>query len=166
MNACTECITYKIRHNQMDLEVCPECGKKTFEWKQHSTGSFYLECSNCLCLSAVDLHTICEEDPVFWQRIKIVVEPQSGRHGNKAILEIALFFHENSLQMRQKLIEGYSFEPPEGEIDTIINFFEQHDILYRIISPPDPRDKYLYYKECNYLHSQMKKYKNGSVTVI
>ena len=98
----------------------------------------------------------------FEERIKIVVEPQSGRHGNKAILEIALFFHENSLQMRQKLIEGYSFEPREGEIDTIINFFEQHDILYRIISPPDPRDKYLYYKECNYLHSQMKKYKNGS----
>lgn len=158
MDACRECIAYKVHHDQAEPWECPDCGQRTFVWKQHDSGSFYLECSNCGSLAAVDLNTPCEQDSIFWQRTKIVIEPQSKIHSNRTILDLAKCFHVNTLQMRGRLMEGYTVESEIEKINKYAELFDQYGIEYKIVKPEDPRGKYIYYEKCRYPHSAMKIY--------
>lgn len=158
MDACRECIAYKVHHNTAEPWECPDCNQKTFIWKQNNSGTFYMECSNCGSLAAVDLNTPCEQDPIFWQRSEIVIEPQPEKYSNRVILDLAKHFHINTLQMRKRLMEGYTVEFGVDKIGEYTELFKRNGIAYRIDEPEDPRCKYLYYEKCNYLYSAMQIY--------
>lgn len=158
MDACKECIAYKIHHNQAEPWECPDCGKETMIWKQHSSGIFYVECSNCGSLAAVDLNTPCEQDQLFMQKTEIIVDPQVEEPSNRTILDLAKHFHVNGIQMREKLMKGFSFESGIVNIDEYAELFKHFDITYRIVDPIDPRTKYHYYKKCKYPYSSMSVY--------
>lgn len=160
MDVCKDCIAFKIHHNQTEPLDCPNCNKKTFFWKQDSSGTFYLECTNCGSISAVDLNTPCEQDPLFSQKKKIVVEPLSKEPSNRMVLVFAKRFLVNGLQMREKLVQGFFFESDISKIEEYADLFEYYGIAYRIINPEDPRLKYHYYEKCKYPFSAMKIYLN------
>lgn len=156
MDACTECIVYKVHHNLTEPWECSNCGQRTAVWKQASTGTFYAECSNCGSYAVVDLNTPCEQDPIFWQETEIIIEPQSKRLSNQTILDLAKHFHVNASQMCRMLTDGYTVESEKHKIDEYAELFDRNDIAYRIVKPEDPRTKYLYYEKCNYPYSAMK----------
>ena len=156
MNACEECITYQLHHNLLEAEICPVCGQKSFIWKQN--GDFHLECSNCGTLAAVDLNTPCEKDPIFFECTCIQVAPQNTKVTPRAVLDLAKFFHINSVQMRKKLASGFTEDTSSVKIDELEQILRSHMIAYKIIEPNDPREKYTYYRACNYMYSAMRKY--------
>ena len=158
---CLECIAYLIHHELADLELCDECGQKALIWKQDRGGTFYLECSNCGCLVAVDLNTPCEEDRMFQERIRVFIEPLREILSNRTILDVSKYFHINALQMREKLTEGFSVEKElrdKGEFDELIDLLKRSGIPYKIVEPDDPRKKYTYYRKCGYPYSPMRVY--------
>lgn len=141
MDACKECIAYIIHHNLAKPGVCEDCGHNTMVWKQDRSGTFYLECANCSSLIAVDLNTPCEQDPLFEQQVRLVIEPQTHVLNKRTILDIAKQFHLNVLQMREKLIHGYTIEAESIEVDYLAKVLDRYEIDYRIIRPIDPREK-------------------------
>ena len=158
MNACRECIVYKVHHNQAAASECQNCGKKTLIWKQHGFGTFFLECSSCGSLTAVDLNTPCELDPLFREKTKIMVEPHSKEFDKCIIHDLSKRFCVNSLQMRDMLMKGFAFESEIIKVNDYASLFEHCGLSYRIIESEDPRSKYLFYKQCNYPYSAMRNY--------
>ncbi len=158
-NGCKNCIEYKLNHNQIDNCKCLDCGNDTMVWKQEESGTFYVECSYCGTIAAVDLNTPCEEDKVFWQEIKIIIEPNQGKISNRDILDLAKFFNYNGVQMRNKLCCGFSAEATFTHgFDDIIDILQQKGINYKVVKPDDPRKKYPYYKYCKYPYSPFRHY--------
>lgn len=158
MSGCGECIAYKLHHNIIEPLICDECGHKTLVWKQDKGGTFYLECTNCLLLVGVDLNTPCEQDPLFWQKTEIYIEPQKNKLSKQVIHDTAKFFHINSLQMREQLLNGTSVDLDVFDADELMDLLQRQGIIYRVIDPKNPRQIYSYYKECRYPYSPMRKY--------
>ncbi len=67
--SCEDCLAYSIHKKLNEPGRCPNCGKRTREWKQSCSGTFYLFCSNCSDELGVDMNTPCEEDPVFRKNV-------------------------------------------------------------------------------------------------
>lgn len=160
MDSCKECIAYIIHHDLAEPGICEDCGQYTMVWKQDRAGTFYAECTNCGSLVAVDLNTPCEQDSLFEQQVQLVIEPQSHALNKRAILDVARQFHLNVLQMREKLIDGYTIEAENIEVDYLAKVLDQYEINYRIIRPIDPREKYRYYEKCGYPYSPMREYRD------
>ena len=157
-NGCEDCIVYKIHHNQLEPELCPECGHKSLYWKQQKSGSLFLRCSKCCFMAAVDLNTPCENDPIYDEIIKLVLEPQTHKPDNKTILRVAKRLNISGLKMREILVNGCVLSLSANMIDEVSKVFSENNLEYNIISAEDPREKYPYYKQCNYTYSGMKKY--------
>ena len=157
-NGCEECIVYRIHHNQIEPEICPECGHKSLYWKQSRTGSLFARCSRCWLLVAVDLNTPCENDPIYYETTKIVIEPNDHKPDNQTVLRAAKCLNISGLKMREMLINGCVLALSTSMIDELSTVFNDNNIEYRIINPQDPRKKYPYYTQCNYLYSGMRQY--------
>ncbi len=158
MSGCNDCIEYKLCHNLLEPVVCDCCGKKALVWKQDDYGTFYLECSNCSALAAVDLNTPCESEELFRQPTKVVIQPFMAKPMNQVILEASKYFHVNAMNMRERLLLGFSVELRGDELEELTAFLQKHNIGYKVIQPDDPREKYTYYKHCRYPYSPMRKY--------
>lgn len=91
------------------------------------------------------------------QKTEIIVDPQVEEPSNRTILDLAKHFHVNGIQMREKLMKGFSFESGIVNIDEYAELFKHFDITYRIVNPIDPRTKYHYYKKCKYPYSSIVK---------
>lgn len=76
----------------------------------------------------------------------------------RAILDVAKQFHLSVLQMRKKLIHGYTIEAENTDVDYLAKVLDQYEIDYRIIRPIDPREKYRYYEKCGYPYTPMRRY--------
>lgn len=158
MNGCEECIAYKLHHEMVESEICDSCGKKTLIWKQGDFGTFHLECV-CGCIVAVDLNTPCEMDYEFFeQKPLLIVEPLKKLPENKTILQLSKFFKNNSIEIREKLKEGFSVEVEHTKYDEIVRILDENHITYNFKKLEDPREKYPYYKECRYPYSAMRRY--------
>ncbi len=155
MNGCEECVVYKLRHNLAEAEDCPGCGKKTLVWKQSELGTPYMECTECTYTLGVDLNTPCELDPEFSKKVVIVIEPQSELPAKEAIVVMAKEFEMNSLQMRSKLMEGFSMELNREKIETAIRVLQEYKIAYKAEGYEDLREKYPFFSECGYPYSHM-----------
>ena len=162
MNACKECIAYKIHLNEVEPGICMECGKRSMVWKQNDGGSLYLECQECSVSVAVDLNTPCELDPLFQKQCKVIIEPQTKLPDKKTIMMLAKHFQMNTLQMREKLIDGYSVEMGMVLTCRTIRLLDENKITYRLEDWSDPEEKYLYYKECRYPYSTMRVFFDGT----
>ena len=57
--------------------------------------------------------------------------------------------------MRHHLIEGYLIETDLFHLQGIKDLLETNGIDYNIHNYSDPREKYKYYKRCNYPYSPM-----------
>ena len=158
MNGCEECIVYQIRHNMCECEECPGCGKNTLVWKQSKIGTPHMECTECAYTIGVDLNTPCELDPVFNKKLLIVIEPQAELPSKDIIVMMAKEFEMNSLQMRNKLIEGFSTEVSREKAEKLISFLQGNKIAYKGEGYLDLREKYTFYTECGYPYSQMRTY--------
>lgn len=158
MNGCEKCIVYELHHNLVEAEECPGCGKKTLIWKQSEFGTPYMECTECAYTIGVDLNTPCEHDSVFSQKVLIVIEPQSELPAKDIIIMMATDFEMNSLQMRRKLIEGFSTEVNREKSEAVIRFLHEYKIAYKTVGYEDLRKKYPFYSECGYPYSHMQFY--------
>lgn len=158
MNGCEKCIVYELHHNLVEAEECPGCGKKTLIWKQSEFGTPYMECTECAYTIGVDLNTPCEHDPVFSKKVLIVIEPQSELPAKDIIVTMANDLEMNALQMRTKLIEGFSIEMSREKLETVIRFLRDNKISYKVESYEDLRKKYPFYSECRYPYSHMQFY--------
>lgn len=106
----------------------------------------------------MDLNTPCENDPIFYEISKIVIEPQSHKPDNKTILRLAKHLKISSLKMREILTNGCEIAQSTNVINELSTVFNDNNIEYRIINPQDPRKKYPYYKQCRYPYSGMRQY--------
>ena len=139
INGCTECIAFKIHNNQAEPEICMDCGQRTLIWKQEDYVTFYLECTNCSTLVAVDLNTPCEQDPIFNQVAHIYISPYQDRIDKRVILDLAKYLHVNSVQMREKLLRGFSIDSDLFNYDALRTFLLRNDISCNFVEPEDPR---------------------------
>jgi len=158
MNGCEECIIYELHHKLVEAEECPGCGKKTLIWKQSEFGTPHMVCTECTYTIGVDLNTPCELDPVFNKKVLIVIAPQSELPAKDIIVTMAKVFKMNSLQMRTKLIEGFSIEMSIEKMETVIKFLKDNRITYKVEGYEDLRKKYPFYSECGYPYSHMQFY--------
>ena len=139
-------------------EECPGCGKETLIWKQSEFGTPHMECSECAYTIGVDLNTPCELDPVFNKKLLIGIEPQAELPSKDIIVTMAKEFEMNSLQIRNKLMEGFSTEVSLKKTETLISFLQDNKIAYKVEDYEDLREKYTFYSECGYPYSQMRFY--------
>lgn len=155
MGSCEECIVFQIHHHSSKPSHCKNCGQDTLEWSLIDGRTICLICSNCGNSVLVDLNTPCEIDPIFRKKTIIIVHPQQKLPDHRSLITLSRHFHCNSLQMREKLINGFSFEIPIQDQKEDCCFLEKYDIDKTVISPGDPRIIYTYYKKCNYYWSNM-----------
>ena len=156
MNGCEECIIYMIQHNMCESDECPGCGKQTLIWKLDKYGTPHLECTKCAYVIAVDLNTPCELDPLFDNKVSIVIGPQAKLPSKDIIVEMAKYFEMNAIQMRRKLLEGYSTEVGLERFTTIVSFLQKNQISYKVEDYEDLRLKYPFFTECGYPYSRMR----------
>jgi hypothetical protein len=161
MRECKNCIAYQLHHNLLESMVCDSCGKKTMVWKQGKSGTFYAECTNCFSLIAVDLNTPCEEDSLFWQESKIIVEPQNKTIKKEVVLGLSKLLKLSAVKMSRDLKEGFEIAVSMKNIIEIMRFLEKNEIKYRTDMLDNPIEKYPYFKECKYPYSAMRIYLKG-----
>ena len=155
MNGCEECIAYRVRHNINKAGKCMRCGKDTLVWKQEKFGALYLECSECSLKIAVDLNTPCEMDPVFQEKVKLIIDPQKEMPNKNDIMSMTKEFEMNILQLAKGLKEGFSIEMEYDKFDKVIIKLKAFGVEYRTDNFVDLREKYPFYRECGYPYSAM-----------
>lgn len=161
MSECEKCIYYRVHYYPSIPDLCNRCGKKAMEWKQNEYGTFYMQCSNCENVVAVDLNTPCESDPEFLKSYKIEIRPQSHLPENKVILQLSEYFQmQNSLIMRKKLESGFNINIEISNFrryEDTIKYLEKHNIL--CTAEPIEKslmEKYPLFCECKYPYSPMR----------
>jgi len=90
----------------------------------------------------------------------ITVEPQHDMPENQVILAMARHFNVNGLQMRKKLLEGFTVQARLEELDSLTLPFDNYGIKYSVNRPDDPRNRYPYFDKCRYPYSPMNHYRN------
>jgi len=158
MNGCENCLQYLITQGKTETDHCDECGCKTLEWKQSTFGTFYMECTDCKAIVAVDLNTPCELDAELHHNVKITITPQASLPNKTIICKLGKLLQLNALQMKEKLEAGYSTEVTHVVLNGIINLLTEHHLEHIINFDCDMKSKYPLYQECKYPYSAMKVY--------
>ena len=159
MNGCEKCAIYLAQNNLDEPDFCCECGKKTAKWHLDKGGCPIVNCSECGDILAVDMNMPCELDSSFHENVIIRIEAQKELLPKDVVVKLAKFFEMTSLQMHQKLKEGFTAEMSVAKTEKAISFLKSSNVTFSLENYVDFRRKYPFYKECRYPYSRMRIFK-------